>query len=247
MRLIKNSGNDRVIDELRKALAPQSTLDIASPAFSLFAYAEVQGLIEKLGHSRLVLPTADGHDLNLLGSEADRSFRNRLQARWIAQQCADWINNKAEVRGAPTGLPQSTLITGHSDPTLRRIITGNCPFTTDGLGLTPGNQFSLVQCSESPEEWSMLGSWFSALWSSLPSSPDAKNGLLARLQDIVEHKAPSLIYHQIIFHLFRNLGDELDEERIVKSATGIRNTVVWKKLFKFQRDGVVGAGDHQIP
>jgi len=243
MRLIKNSGNDRVIDELRKALAPQSTLDIASPAFSLFAYAEVQDLIEKLGHSRLVLPTADGYDLNLLGSEADRSFRNRLQARWIAQQCADWINNKAEVRGAPTGLPQSTLITGHSDPTLRRIITGNCPFTTDGLGLTPGNQFSLVQCSESPEEWSMLGSWFSALWSSLPSSPDAKSGLLARLQDIVEHKAPSLIYHQIIFHLFRNLGDELDEERIVKSATGIRNTVVWKKLFKFQRDGVVGAID----
>ena len=71
MRLIKNSGNDRVIDELRKALLPQSTLDIASPAFSLFAYAEVQGLIDKLGHSRLVLPTADGYDLNLLGSEAE--------------------------------------------------------------------------------------------------------------------------------------------------------------------------------
>jgi hypothetical protein len=35
----------------------------------------------------------------------------------------------------------------------------------------------------------------------------------------------------------------MDEERIVKSATGIRNTVVWKKLFKFQRDGVVGAID----
>ncbi|MGU8127974.1 hypothetical protein ACLXAZ_33520, partial [Escherichia coli] len=26
-----------------------------------------------------------------------------------------------------------------------------------------------------------------------------------------------------------------------KSATGIRNTVVWKKLFKFQRDGVDAA------
>jgi SNF2 family DNA or RNA helicase len=33
----------------------------------------------------------------------------------------------------------------------------------------------------------------------------------------------------------------LDEERIVKSATGIKNTVVWKKLFKFQRDGAIGA------
>ncbi len=35
----------------------------------------------------------------------------------------------------------------------------------------------------------------------------------------------------------------MDEERIVKSATGIRNTTVWKKLYKFQRDGVVGAID----
>ena len=29
----------------------------------------------------------------------------------------------------------------------------------------------------------------------------------------------------------------------VKSATGIRNTVVWTKLYKFQRDGVVGSLD----
>ena len=56
-------------------------------------------------------------------------------------------------------------------------------------------------------------------------------------------KAPSLIYYLTLFHIFKDLGDELDEERIVKSATGIRNTTVWKKLYKFQRDGVVGAID----
>ena len=53
--------------------------------------------------------------------------------------------------------------------------------------------------------------------------------------------AASLIYYQVLFQLFKARGDELDEERIVKSATGIKNTTVWKKLFKFQRDGVVGA------
>ncbi|WP_236575266.1 DEAD/DEAH box helicase [Sphingobium sp. S6] len=47
----------------------------------------------------------------------------------------------------------------------------------------------------------------------------------------------------MLYELFRDLGDELDEERIIKSATGIRNTTVWNKLFKFQRDGVVGAID----
>ena len=40
-----------------------------------------------------------------------------------------------------------------------------------------------------------------------------------------------------------DLGDELTKSASSKSATGIRNTQVWKKLFKFQRDGVVGAID----
>ena len=42
MKIIKNSGNERVIDELRKCLVAQSTLDIASPSFSLFAFGEDQ-------------------------------------------------------------------------------------------------------------------------------------------------------------------------------------------------------------
>ena len=120
---------------------------------------------------------------------------------------------------------------------------GNCSFTTDGIGLTPGNQFGLIQCSESAAESAMFGMWFETLWNSLPATPAAKDDLLARLQELVEHKAPSLIYFQILFQLVKDLGGELDDERIVKSATGIRETVVWKKLFRFQRDGVFGAID----
>ena len=247
MRLIKNTGNDRVVDELRKCLTPRSTLDLASPAFSLFAFSNLYSLLENLDQVRLVLPTPGKADLQLLGSEADRPFRNRLQTSWLARQCAEWIRRKAEFRAAPSSLPQAALITGNSGLSSPSVITGNCPFTTDGLGLTPGNQFSLIQCSESADEWAILGSWFAALWNSLPSTPEAKNTILDNLQDLAEHKAPSLIYHQILFHLFQNLGDALDEERIVKSATGIRNTLVWKKLFKFQRDGVVGAIDKLEP
>jgi len=47
----------------------------------------------------------------------------------------------------------------------------------------------------------------------------------------------------LYFSGFKDSGGELDEERIIKSATGIHNTTVWKKLYKFQRDGVIGAID----
>ena len=35
----------------------------------------------------------------------------------------------------------------------------------------------------------------------------------------------------------------MDEERIIKTGTGIKDTLVWKKLYRFQRDGVLGAID----
>ena len=243
MKLIKNTGNDRVIDELRTCLVPRSNLDIASSAFSLLAYAELRSFFEKLERCRLVIPVTEDVNLGLLGSESDRPFRNHLQTRWLARNCSEWIQKKAEVRGAPTFLPQSTIIAGGPDAANQTIITGNCPFTTDGLGLTPGNQFSLIQCAEGPEESAMLGSWFTALWNSLPDTSDAKSALIASLQDLASHRDPFTIYTLILHHLFKDRGEELDEDQIVKSATGIRNTIVWKKLFRFQRDGVVGAID----
>jgi hypothetical protein len=242
MKLIKNTGNDRVMDALRAGLTPATKLDIATPGFSVFAFAEFAAQLQSLSACRLVLPDAQT-DLQFLGSEADRPFRNQLTARWLARCCADWINSRVEVRSAQSPLPQSSLIATDTDATLNRAITGHCPFTTDGLGLTPGNQFSLIQCSETSDECATLQTWFTALWESLPASPVSKQNLLAQLSTITEHKSPSLAYYLVLYHLFKDLGEQFDEERIVKSATGIRNTIVWKKLFKFQRDGVVGAID----
>ena len=83
----------------------------------------------------------------------------------------------------------------------------------------------------------------SAQWSALQADPAAKAALIAQLEGLGAYRSPYDVYALVLFHLFANRGEALDEEQIVKSATGIRSTVVWKKLFKFQRDGVVGALD----
>ncbi len=243
MKLIKNKGSDRVIDELRKCLTPNDALDLASPQFSLFAFGEIQELLTKLAKSRIVLPNQKGTDLSILGNSSDRPYRNLLTARYLAKQCSAWLEKNVEVRNVFETIPQATLIATGQDSTLNRVITGNCPFTTEGLGITPGNQFSLIQAAENAEECALLGAWFTGLWNSLPVSPEPKQELLRKLKELASHREPSLIYFLMLYHLFKDLGEELDEEQIVKSATGIRNTTVWKKLFKFQRDGVVGAID----
>lgn len=243
MKLIRNVGGDRVIDELRNTLNTNSSLDSASSLFSLFAFLESKDLLEKLSSSRLIFPASEERDLGLLGGDQDRSYRNRLLTRWLATKCSEWIKQAAQIREAPTTLPQCVLIAGHDESSRRRAILGNCPFTTDGLGLTSGNQFSLVQSTESEEEWKLYSEWFSQLWNGLADNPQAKERFLAELQSLIDHKAPSLIYFVVLYHLFKDQASELDEEKIIKTATGIRDTIVWKKLFKFQRDGVIGAID----
>jgi len=243
MKLISNSGNNRVVDELHKALAGASEFDMATSEFSLFAFSEVRKVIEAVEHCRLILPMLENGDIGLLGEDADRAFRNQLRAHALARECASWIQSKVEMRGLNAPLPQAMLLANEGKQGECRAIMGNCTFSTTGLGLTPGNQFGLIQCSDNATEGKMFGTWFSGLWNSLSATATARNWLLDRLNELVENKAPSLVYYLTLYHLFKDLGEELDEERVVKSATGIRNTVVWRKLFKFQRDGVIGALD----
>jgi hypothetical protein len=241
VKLLSNIGTNRVIDALRQNVKSGASLGIATPFFSLFAFSEIRDLFNQTKHSRLIMPLDAGIDLTLLGSAADRPARNRLHARWLARECAKWIREKTELRQSSNPLPQSVFLVRQIDAGQSRAIVGNCPLTTDGLGLAPGNQFSLIQCTETPEEVELFAAWYESLWSAMPASDQAREKMLAHLQSISDHQAPAVIYYQILFQLFKARGDELDEERIVKSATGIKNTTVWKKLFKFQRDGVVGA------
>jgi hypothetical protein len=242
MRVLRNTGSDRVIDELRKVLGPEVSLDVASPEFSLFAYSELRESLNKIEAFRLVLSSVGQDHLGITGSDADRHYRNRLQLRWLAKECSDWLRRKGEVRTALGRLPQSVLAVRSIDLNSCRVMSGSCTFTTEGLGITPANRFGLVQCSEGLEESEALGSWFANLWEHLAHS-DHDGELSTVLQDLAQSKPPSLLYFLMLLQVFAVSGEELDEEQVVKSATGIRNTTVWKKLYKFQRDGVIGAID----
>ena len=243
MKLLKNQGTDRVIDELRASLTAGGSLDAATPDLSLFAYGELREVLGRLSGSRLIAPVAQANAQSLLGSDADRGSRNQLFAHKLARDLAEWLRDAVEVKAAPGPRPQATLVAKNAEGTPAKVVSGNSPLTTDGLGITPANQFSLVQATETPEESQLLAGWFTQMWNALPASADGRAALLAQLDELTAKGEPSLIYLLTIYHLFKDRGDELYEDKIVKSATGIRDTVVWKKLFKFQRDGVIGSID----
>lgn len=242
MRIIRNSGAERVIDLVRPQMQPGYRLDAVTPALSLFAFAELMKEAARLGRTRLLLPQ-EGLDLASLGSESDRASRNQLRTRWLAKRFAEWLAAKAEVRRAVGAVPQSALVVRDAQDRPQQVVLGSFAFSTEGLGTTPGNPLSLIQASETTEESQLLSQWFDVQWAALQAQPEAKRRLVDHFESLAAHQDPASVYALMLYQLFAEQGEQMDEDRIVKSATGIRNTVIWKKLFKFQRDGVVGAID----
>ena len=242
MRIVSNSGTDRVIDLIRPWLRAGHRIDLASRTLSLHAFGELARNLARMAEARLVLPPDDA-ELELLGNVADRAARNRLQGRWLAERCAAWLERTVEVRRANGPVPQGAVVLRNGDGRPGQAVLGSFSFSTDGLGLAPGNPLNLIQASETPEEGNRLSEWFDVQWSALHADGAAKAGVVALLRSLAAHRDPLSIYALILHHLFQVEGDELDEERVIRSATGIRDTEVWKRLFKFQRDGVVGAID----
>ncbi|WP_332304325.1 helicase-related protein [Rhizobium sp. GR12] len=239
MDLIKNTGRERVLDKLEEWLQAGSSLDIMSPSLSLHAFAEVRELLKSAESVRLLLENHAALISLLFGGPSDIGYRNKLRGRWHAKSTLDWLGRQVQVRYADK-LPQSMAVISNAN--LSRAAIGACSLTTEGLGITPGSRLGLVQATSTDQETTAFSSWFQNAWDTVPGTPGADD-LECVLADAASQRAPSLIYFKFLFEMFKDLGDELDEDRIVKSATGIKNTTVWKKLFKFQRDGVVGAID----
>jgi hypothetical protein len=203
MKLVRNTGTDRVVDLIRSGIARNENLDMLTSTFSFFAFAELVNELQKLEGCRLILPP-NGSDLAILGTAADRPVRNRLQARWLAKCLLQWIERHAEVRRTLGPVPQGAFVLRNSDGEPVQVLLGSLAFTTDGLGLTPGNPMNLIQASENAEEAALLSQWFDMQWAALDANFVAKQILIDNWKELAGNRAPLLIYALILHHIFRD-------------------------------------------
>ena len=162
-------------------------MDLASEALSLHAFAELADNLSNVSNVRLVLPPEET-ELGLFGSDADRAARNRLQGRWLARRCADWIEKAAEIRRTDRPVPQGAVVLRNGDGHPGQAVLGSFSFSTDGLGLAPGNPLNLIHASETPEESRRLSEWFDGQWSALAGDETAK--VYAKLPGWFQVKTP---------------------------------------------------------
>ena len=122
-------------------------------------------------------------------------------------------------------------------------IHGSSPFTSTGLGVIPSAGYEMNTLFSTPTETKGLLDWFDSIWTNPEATRDVKSFVLSQLEELFSSKSPELIYFLTLYTIFHEFLGELEEDEIIKTHTGIRDTVIWGKLYRFQRDGVLGAID----
>ena len=251
--LLDNKTNGRVGPTLRRYLQQGARLSCISSALSVYAFAALQSELACLSDVRLLLappptPGTGGGQPNaeaipgLVGSDADRRLRNTLNLAHTARQCAQWLEKRARIRRASSPVPQNLFHI--QNPSGQSVaIHGSSNFTTSGLGFAPSNGFDMNTLTDAAEPTQGLLAWFNSIWNDPAVSADAQARVLGDLQSIYGDQSPELIYFLTLYNLFRDLLGEINEDQILRTRTGIKDTLVWRKLYRFQRDGVLGAID----
>lgn len=223
MRLLSNIGMDRVVDWLPN----WATLDAATNAASIEGLAALR---RANGLGRLLLSS----DAVLREDADDRRRRNGLTVRGEGLKNLAWIGT-AVVRVTALPLRQSLFLWG--DATAGQAIIGDCDITTAGLGLAPSKTTGMIQLLQVPAEAADMTAWFEQLWQRSENRfPDQ---LTAALQDATTTFHAHAVYQRTLAALFADMvadGNTLPDRRL-----GLEDSRVWQMLYRFQRDGVLGA------
>jgi len=240
MRIISNTASDRVIDALASNALDADALDALSPLISLFALGKILETHPALQKLRIVAPEDAGSAMRLLGDVSERGERANLLAPHIAKQLAEWLREHASIKLASIPIQQPVVTTKSTQGTPLATLTGQCPLTLKGLGLLPVDPFSLVQVADSETEHQTFASWFEISWNQLQTGSNGLEKILASLQKIAADHPAASIYAACLDALFGSQDFEETTKRLARAGTGFIDSIIWSKLYRFQRDAATG-------
>ncbi len=248
--LLDNRNNGYVGNELKKRSFEGSKLAVLSSLFTIYGYAALRKELGRLSESRLLLTDWQNQTRqSLVGSEAEVRLTNQLNQRRIASECAKWIRGKVAVKAscAPHQSSQNLihLMANESGPENERgfAVHGSATLTPTGLGEVRSNSLQMNTATSNAETTQQLLAWFDGIWSDETSATDIRKELLERLDFIAADQPADFVYFLTLYNIFKDFLEDIDEENIIRSKTGFKDTLVWNKLYKFQKDGVLGAID----
>lgn len=252
-KIIDNKQNGILGDALKETLDSSSNVSIVSAYFTIYALNQLYKELKKSKKLRFLLTqnpfnsTTDFLKLNpklMLGDTSEISFKNNLDLHYISKICSDLLGKKAKIKAAKQpGVIGNKISYIENEKDAYSIMMPNSDFNSAGLGYAPSDSFVMNTITSDPAMNIQFSQYFEQLWNNPELVTDIKTEVIEQLKRGFKDYSPQELYYFTLYHIFSDNLDELDEEKIVKSKTGFKDSLIWNKLYNFQKDGVLGAID----
>ncbi|PUE22903.1 helicase [Limnohabitans sp. MMS-10A-160] len=249
-------------DDLKQTLKPGARLKVAASCFSMYAFEALKAELEKIDELNFIftsptfvatevtdkilkerkefhIPKLD-RERNLYGSEFEIQLRNKLTQRAVAKECAEWIRRKAKFKSNRTKAPmqQFACVQAGSTETAYMPLHG---FTAVDLGYQQGNAVSNLvnKMDEAPFAATYL-SLFDQIWNDPEKLEDVTAQICEHIASVYQENSPESIYFLMLYNIFNEFLDDIDEDVLPNDRTGYQETLIWNKLFNYQKDAATG-------
>lgn len=262
-KILDNRNTGTVGDVLKEEIQEGAKLSILASQLSIYAYKELRDKLNKVDNVRFLFtePTFTENkevkeekrefllrkkyrETSLAGNEYEIALKNELNQGVIAKEFAQWIKEKVEIKSVKDNKDRPQIMfkgISIQNETDESVIQGSLDFDASGLGYAPSPVYVMNHFTKDKVSTQQFIGWFNQFWDNEEFVEDIKSEVLDSIQTMYKENTPEFIYFVTLYNIFREYLDEFDEDKIIKGKTGFKDTIIWNKLYKFQKDGVLGA------
>ncbi|MBQ6979652.1 MAG: DEAD/DEAH box helicase family protein [Clostridia bacterium] len=258
---IINNTSKLLGDDLKSEIKSGARLRIAASCFSIYAYSALKQELESIEELKFLfttpafLPAQVSDNIKkekrefyipklgetaLCGTEFEIRLKNQMTQKAIARECAEWIRNKVKIKSLKEPVATQSMINIENGDKLTHY-TPIDGFTTADLGYENKNSKLVgIMKNDNSEQSKFFISEFDRLWNSDNQLEDITNTVVDYISSCYKENSPEFIYFIILYNIFKEFLEDLDEDYMPNEATGFKNSIIWNTLYNFQKDGAVG-------
>jgi superfamily II DNA or RNA helicase len=249
-------------DNLKKTIAPKAKLRIAASCFSIYAFEALKKELESVESLEFIFtsPTFVPNEVTdkikkerreffiprlerergFYGTEFEIQLKNKLTQRAIAKECAEWMRRKAKFRSNSGKAPMQQFVCVQN-PTSQAVYLPLHGFTAVDLGYQQGNAVSnIVNKIDEPSMTGIYLGLFDQIWNDPEKLEDVTSSLCDHIASVYQENSPERIYFLMLYNIFNEFLEDINEDVLPNDLTGYQDSLIWKKLFNFQRDAATG-------
>ncbi len=245
-----------VYDDMVARLKASDKVAVAAAYFSMYGFEELRSQLEACEEFRFIYtePTylkdqVDKQERefyiprlkrekSIYGTEFEIKLRNELTQKAIAKECVEWIKKKAKFKSFNISQGMQPFF-GIENADGQFVYFPFDGLTTTGLGTKPGSSaYTMIHGVDAPMATTFLEQ-FERAWNDNAALQDVTEQVIDSMTAAFIENAPETIYYLALFNIFNEFLDDISEDVLPNAATGYKESLIWGKLYDFQRDAAV--------